>query len=105
MELTVEQTKNLVERIVEASHPLRIILFGSTARGESSRDSDIDVLVVAQEGSHRRETAQNIYMRLLGSGLSVDVVVATPSDLKKYADSPALVYHQALRDGRELYAA
>ena len=95
----------LVRRIVEAVHPLRVVLFGSTARGETNRHSDIDVLVVVPDGSHRRHTAQRIYRNLLGFGTPVDVVVATPTDMKQYADSPGLVYREAIRDGQELYAA
>jgi len=105
MEPTRAKLEELVERIVAAAHPQRIILFGSLARGQVSGHSDVDVLVVASEGAHRRKTAQAIYRELLGFGLPVDVVVATPSDLEKYAESPALVYRQALREGRELYAA
>ena len=33
----------LVQRIVDIVHPLRIILFGSAARGEMHPDSDINV--------------------------------------------------------------
>jgi predicted nucleotidyltransferase len=104
MVLTQRQTADLVKRIVASVHPQRIILFGSCVRGEAGRHSDIDVLVEAPEGAHRRRTAQAIYRGLLGSGLPVDVVVATPSDLDKYGDSPALIYREALREGRELYA-
>lgn len=103
--LTEDQTRDLVARIVEAVHPRRVILFGSAARGEATWHSDIDVLVVVGEGMHRRKTAQRIYRALLGFGLPVDVVVATPGDLDRYADSPALVYAAALREGVELYAA
>jgi predicted nucleotidyltransferase len=105
MELTDRQTQDLVARIVEAAHPVRIILFGSRARGHADATSDIDVLVVAHEDAHRRKTAQAIYRHLLGSGLPVDVVVARPSDLEKYGHSPGLVYREALRDGRDLYVA
>ena len=105
MELTKQQTSDLVARIVTAANPERIILFGSLARGEAGRHSDIDVLVVAPEGSHRRKTAQVIYRGLLGFGLPVDVVVATPSDLEMYRDSPGLIYREILREGRQLYAA
>ena len=35
---------------MEAVHPLRIILFGSAARGEMGADSDLDVLVVMPDG-------------------------------------------------------
>lgn len=105
MVLSEDKLRDLVRRIVEASHPLRVVLFGSFARGEAGRYSDIDVLVVVEEGSHRRHTAQKIYRNLLGFGESVDVVVATPSDMERYAESPGLVYREAARDGRELYAA
>ncbi|MCX5757362.1 MAG: nucleotidyltransferase domain-containing protein [Candidatus Hydrogenedentes bacterium] len=105
MQLTVGQTQDLIGRILEAVQAQRIILFGSTARNEAGPDSDIDVLVVAPEGAHRRKTAQEIYRHLLGFGLPVDVIVAIPSDLEKYRDSFALVYRAALREGRELYAA
>jgi predicted nucleotidyltransferase len=95
----------LVKGIVEAVHPLRIILFGSAARGEIRPDSDIDVLVVMPEGTHRRRTAQLLYRRISGVGAPFDVLVATPSDLEKYKDNIGLVYRTVLREGRELYAA
>lgn len=56
--------EELVRRIVEFVHPLRIILFGSAARGEMGPDSDFDVLVVMPDGTHRRRTAQEIYRHL-----------------------------------------
>ena len=103
--ITDQQMSELVERIVDAVEPIQIILFGSMARGEAGRSSDIDVLVVVREGVHRRKSAQLIYRRLLGFGIPVDVVVATTSDLEQYRDSPGLVYREAIREGRELYAA
>lgn len=104
-ELTQDRSQDLVRRVVLAVQPLRIILFGSAARGDASPYSDIDVLVVVNEGTHRRKTAQHIYRALLGFGLPVDVVVATTSDLERYCNSPALVYRQALKEGKVLYAA
>ena len=53
----------LVERIVEVVNPLKIILFGSAARGEMGPDSDVDVLVVMPNGVHRRRTAQHLLLR------------------------------------------
>jgi predicted nucleotidyltransferase len=105
MQLTKEQTSNLVSRIVGVAHPEKIILFGSTARGEAGRNSDIDVAVVVPDGTHRRMTERSIYRAMLGFGLPVDVVVVTDSDLRKYADSPGLVYREVLREGVLLYAA
>jgi hypothetical protein len=42
---------------------------------------------------------------LRGFGAPVDIVVATPGELERYGASPGLVYHPALTEGRELYAA
>ena len=50
----IEQTNPLenaalaeaVRRLVETFHPERIYLFGSQARGDATKDSDWDVLVI-----------------------------------------------------------
>jgi predicted nucleotidyltransferase len=95
----------LVRRIREVVEPVRIILFGSAARGETGPDSDLDVLVVVPEGHRRRDIAGDIYMNLIGFGHAVDVVVATEEDLRRYGDNFSLVYYPALREGRDIYAA
>ena len=95
---------DIVQRIVAVAEPEKIILFGSTARGERTPSSDLDFLVV-KAGVHRRELAQRIYNHLVGVGRSVDIVVATPQDLATYGDSPALVFSHALKEGRLVYDA
>lgn len=104
MNATDEKLLEIVRRIIEAVHPLRVILFGSTARGEATPESDVDMLIVVRDGTHRFETTQRIYRQLRGLQVAVDVVVATESDVRDYGDSPVLIYREALRDGRELYA-
>lgn len=95
----------LVDRIVDAVHPLRIILFGSAARGEMGPHSDIDALIVMPDGSHRGKTTQEIYRHLWGLGFAKDIVVITESDLQQHAENPSLVIKEALEAGRELYHA
>ncbi|MCD6168989.1 MAG: nucleotidyltransferase domain-containing protein [Candidatus Latescibacteria bacterium] len=95
----------LIRSIAEAVHPLKIILFGSAARGEMHPDSDIDVLVVMPEGVHRRRTAQLLYRRIKGLGVPFDILVATPDDLEKHKDNIGLIYRAILKEGREIYAA
>ncbi len=95
----------LVRRIIEIVHPLKIILFGSFSRGEINPDSDIDVLIVMPEGTHRRRTAQLLYRRIIGLGIPFDILVTTPEDLEKHKDNIGLIYRTVLREGREIYAA
>ena len=95
----------LVSRIVDAVHPLRIILFGSAARGEMGLDSDLDTLVIMPDGSHRGKTAQEIYRHLWGLGFAKDIVVITESDIREHATNPSLIIKEALETGKELYHA
>ena len=94
-----------MNRIVDSVHPLRIILFGSAARGEAGSESDLDLMVVMPDGTHRRHTAQDLYQRMIGVNAAVDIVVATPSDLQKYGQTIGLIYKTVLREGKEVYAA
>ena len=105
MQSEPEAIEQLVQRIVEIVHPLRIILFGSAVRGEMGTDSDIDVLVVMPEGVHRRRTAQLLYRQIRGLGVPFDILVATPNDLEQHKDNIGLIYRTVLQEGREVYAA
>ena len=105
MQPNPEVIEQLVRRIIELVYPLRIILFGSAARGEMESDSDIDVLVVMPEGVHRRRTVQLLYRQIRGLGVPFDILVATPNDLEVHRDNIGLIYQTILREGREVYVA
>lgn len=68
-------------------------------------ESDIDVLVVMPEGTHRRKTAQLLYRQISDIGLPFDIVVATPADLERHKDNIGLIYRTVLQEGQEVYAA
>ena len=96
--------ETIVRRILTVTEAEKIILFGSAARGEMERDSDLDILVVAA-CDHRRNTARQIRRALFGIAIPIDIIVAKPQDLERYGDSIGLVYRPALREGTVLYAA
>jgi uncharacterized protein len=100
-----EEIDRLVSLIVAEVHPLRVVLFGSAARGDMTSDSDIDLLVIVSNGTHRLHTMQQLYGRIRGVTLPFDVLVATVSDIDARGDTPGLIYRDVLRDGKELYAA
>ena len=95
----------LVRRIVEAVHPRRIVLFGSAGRGEMGSNSDLDVLVIMPDGTHRRKASQEIYRHMWGFGFAKDIVVVTESDVQEYSANPYMIIKNALEEGRELYHA
>ena len=97
--------QDLVNRIVAAVHPRRIVLFGSAARGQMGPHSDVDLLVVMPDGAHRGQSTESIYFGLRGLRVATDVVVVTESDVRDYGGNPSLVLFPALREGKDLYDA
>lgn len=95
----------IVQRVVEAAKPDTIILFGSAARGEMGPNSDIDLMVIKSGKFDHWRLLTTIYRHLRGDLAAVDIVLATPEDIRLYGDSPYLVFYPALREGRVVYGA
>src|SRR5262249_47198032 len=93
----------LGQRMVEAVHPLPIILCGSAARGASGPDRDLEVLVVLPDGVHRRETGQVLSRHLFALGFATASVVGPQSEIEWYASNPSLLRNRALHEGKALY--
>jgi predicted nucleotidyltransferase len=97
--------RDIVQRVVQAARPDKIILFGSAARGDMGPDSDVDLLVVKAGRFNRWRLTAAIYRHLRGKGAPVDVIVVTPEEVERYCDSPYLVIRPALREGKVVYGA
>ena len=94
----------IVEQVVRAAEPEKIVLFGSAARGTMGPDSDIDLLVIKGGKFNRGRVISAIYEQLSGDA-AVDVVVVTPDDVERYRDAHCLVICPALREGKVIYEA
>jgi len=92
-----------VERIRMRFDPVRIILFGSWARGEAQPDSDIDLLVVLAHVENKRLAAIEILRALNGLPASKDVVVTTPAEIAKRGNIIGDILRPALREGIIVY--
>lgn len=80
-----KQLRVFVKRVQNAYDPERIILFGSYARGEATKYSDVDILVIAKKfkGTDPYERFSKLYD--LGKDLDPDFNAFgyTPGELKK----------------------
>ncbi len=54
----------IIRRVVKVARPVRIILFGSAARGEIGPNSDVDLLVVKKGRFDRSRLVGDIYRNL-----------------------------------------
>ena len=92
---------DIIRRVVEIAEPERIILFGSAARGEMGRHSDVDLLIVKEGGDAKLRA--RIYENLYGVPVAVDAILVSPADVERYKNSHALVIKPALLEGRVVY--
>lgn len=94
----------IIQRIVAVSDPQQIIMFGSQARGDTTQDSDLDLLVIKEKVESPRSEAGRIYRALAGVRIPVDVVVANADYVQRHANVIGTIVRPALREGKVLYA-
>jgi predicted nucleotidyltransferase len=80
-----------------------LILFGSRARGKARPDSDVDLLVVLDNGTDKRAAAIAIRRTLRDLPVGKDVIVTTPEELARRGNIVGSVLRPALREGRMLF--
>lgn len=102
--IDAETVANAISAIVETARPRKVVLFGSYVRGEMNRNSDLDILVVTGEDviDNRKESVR-IRRALRGISVPLDIIVVTESQLREHADTPGLIYREALKTGRVVY--
>ncbi len=81
-----------------------MILFGSAARGELTRDSDLDFLVIEPEVENSALESVRLRRALGDLVLAADVIVASEYRVQEWRDVRGSLIHAALAEGRELAA-
>ncbi|HPO16834.1 MAG TPA: nucleotidyltransferase domain-containing protein [Candidatus Hydrogenedentes bacterium] len=98
-----QMLQEIVKRIRDTVKPLRIVLFGSRARGASRETSDFDVLVINDSQEERFHRAAPLYRLLADLPVEVDIMVYTPSEVEEWSEVKEAFVTTALREGKVLY--
>ncbi|MGH8907580.1 MAG: nucleotidyltransferase domain-containing protein [Egibacteraceae bacterium] len=99
-----EWLPEVVADIVREHRPLRIILFGSLARGEEHQDSDIDLLVVLDRVALDEKIDMMIAIhRTVGGRVPADVHVTDPREIARRGHLTGSILYPALREGAVVY--
>jgi predicted nucleotidyltransferase len=105
MSTVSETARKMAAVIVNATHPRRVILFGSRARGDATEESDFDLMVVEDRPEDRLGEMVRLRRLLRGFHVPVDLLVVSESKYEYWRDTPGNVYHEAATDGVTLYEA
>lgn len=101
-QVTSEKIAEAVRRIVSASNPLQVILFGSRARGDFREDSDVDLAVVldAPEDQVRSILPPTV---LRGIRMEVTLIVVSKTKFDLHRPWKNSIYNFIDREGIVLY--
>lgn len=99
-----EWLPRVVEDIVRFTDPLRVIVFGSLARGDEGPESDTDLLVVLDhvDRSKRPEIMARV-RRAVTAPVPVDIIVTDPDEIAKRRDVNGSPLYWPLREGVVVY--
>ena len=107
--MTKNQNLPVMEQIVafvtSKVSPEKIILFGSYARGENKKDSDIDILVIMKDLKNERKITSLLYKELLNSDISIPIDFIA-IDYEKYntlKNKIGYIYKSIDKEGQVLY--
>ena len=95
--------RHMIDIIKEKFTVSEIWLFGSRARGDCHKSSDVDLLVVMPEGTNRNVAAVSIMCELSFSPLPKDVLVASPKMLDIGMRKFGSIYMTIAREGVKLH--
>jgi uncharacterized protein len=91
--------------VAVAADPVKIVLFGSRARGDAGPDSDFDFLVVERRPQDRHAEMVRLGRALRPLGMPFDVLVVSESYAEDWGGVEGSIVHAALTEGRVLHAA
>ena len=93
-------------RIVEqlkALGALKVILFGSLARGDTGLVSDLDIIAIMPLSLSGREWIRKIYAEV-ERGIACDILAYNERDLREILPTSSFLRH-ALKEGKVIYEA
>ena len=102
--ITPQLIDYIIKKIVQEIDPEKIILFGSYARGDYKKDSDLDLFIIKDGNHNSRMMRRKIDGLLWGREFSLDLFVRKTEevDWNFRAKNPFYIYH-IFKDGKVLY--
>jgi len=105
MKILPQQIDFIKKVIVNHIHPRKLIMFGSYAHGNPTKDSDLDLLIIRDNEEPRYKRAREIHRLFNPYPCPMDVLWYTPEEIKRLEDEKTLLIRKILDKGVVLYEA
>jgi len=97
--------EKIVAFITSKVTPERIVLFGSYARGDFSKNSDVDILILIKNLENERKVTGSLYKALLNENFSVpiDFLAIDYDKYNQLKNKIGYIYKTIELEGKVLY--
>ncbi|MCY7409694.1 MAG: nucleotidyltransferase domain-containing protein [Chitinophagales bacterium] len=102
--LTQSQIQNIVDTIVKGYKPEKVILFGSYANGNASKEIDLDFVIIKKTDTRFIERAREIHGLFHPYPWAMDIFVFTPKEFKKRKKIYGTLEYIVDKEGKTVYA-
>jgi uncharacterized protein len=99
--VTEEKVWTALQRLIAAADPVKIVAFGSRAKGTAREDSDLDLAVILPADTVLQDTS--LWGALSGLSMSVDMIVTNENLHERLQRSINSVHYDIDREGVVLY--
>jgi predicted nucleotidyltransferase len=95
----------IVNMIISTAEPDKIILFGSYARGDYGKNSDIDILILKKGLVNERDITNSLYTDFFNKKISipVDIIAVDYDKYEKLNNDIGYIYKTIKQEGKVLY--
>lgn len=100
--ITQKQIQAAAGQIAQKFNPLKIVLFGSYTRGESHRQSDVDLLVILED-CHKGGDPEVEVALSISHQFPMDILVRTPQQVADRLRMGDSFYRDIVEKGVVLY--
>ena len=100
---SIDEIRSTFEPFLRKGKAKRAIVFGSYARGEADRHSDLDLIIVAdttEDWFDRYHAFPGVFNIWRGG---IDILIYTPEELEEMLASGRAFIEDALREGVTIY--
>jgi predicted nucleotidyltransferase len=105
MEMSQAMVAEIVKRILCVAEPRQIIVFGSAATGQMTKDSDIDLLVLESAPGDTRQESVRLRRAVRGLGYPFDIIVMSAERFEESKNVVGGIAYPANKYGKVIYEA
>lgn len=101
--VSFNEIENAARKIGQHINAKAVILFGSYARNQPGKHSDVDLLVIAESDLPRHKRSRRLHLMFKPYPFPMDILVYTPKEVEKEREFELSFISTVLREGKKLY--